>query len=290
MQFMNAPAFKDNAHEALHDANLREALRRMNSGFVPRRQQAVDGLPEFEALRERSRELKDHVLANLDHYLEVFERNCMAAGGKVHWCPTAEDARGIVLELCRKAGAKTVTKGKSMIAEEIHLNPFLERNGITPVETDLGEYIVQLAQEPPSHIIGPAVHKTKDQVSDLFLEHHRKYGKTERQTEAGKLIGEAREILRQKYLDADIGITGANFLIAETGSTVIVTNEGNGDLTQMLPRVHVVVTSIEKVLPTLEDVSTILRLLARSATGPTPRSAPGRSGRRTSTARTSSTW
>jgi L-lactate dehydrogenase complex protein LldF len=267
MQFMNARAFKENAQEALADRNLREALGRMNSGFVPRRQQAVDRLPEFDALRDRGVELKNHILAHLDHYLETFERNCVKAGGHVHWCAGPEDARNVILKLCREAGAKTVTKGKSMIAEEIHLNPFLERNGVQPIETDLGEYIIQLAEEPPSHIIGPAVHKTKEQVSDLFQLHHRKYGKTERQTEAAAIVNEAREILRQKYLDADVGITGANFLIAETGSTIIVTNEGNGDLTQTLPRTHVVITSIEKVVPTLEDATTLLRLLARSATG-----------------------
>jgi len=267
MQFMNPTGFKQNAREALADDNLRTALERMNSGFVPRRQAAVDELPEFEALRTRGREIKDHVLANLDHYLETFERTCTAAGGQVHWCPSAEDARAVILDVCRQADARSVTKGKSMIAEEIHLNGFLERQGIEVVETDLGEYIIQLAEEPPSHIIGPAVHKTKDQVSDLFLKHHRKYGKTERQTEPAKMIAEAREVLRQKYLDADVGITGANFLIADTGSTIIVTNEGNGDLTQLLPKVHVVITSIEKVLPTLEDAATMLRLLARSATG-----------------------
>jgi L-lactate dehydrogenase complex protein LldF len=267
MQFMNPGAFKENAKDALADENLRTALNRMNSGMVPRRQEAVAGLPEFEQLRERGREIKNHTLANLDYYLETFEANCTAAGGHVHWAATAEDAREAVLEICRKANARTVTKGKSMIAEEIHLNRFLERNGIEPIETDLGEYIVQLADEPPSHLVGPAIHKTKDQVSDLFLEKHRQYGKTERQTEPTKLIAEAREVLRQKFMDADVGITGANFIVAETGSTIIVTNEGNGDLTQLLPRVHIVVTSIEKAVPTLEDVSTLLRLLARSATG-----------------------
>jgi L-lactate dehydrogenase complex protein LldF len=267
MQFMNAPAFKENAREALADPNLREAMGMLRVGFTTRRQQAADALPEFDQFRARAREIKDHALANLDTYLELFEQNCTAAGGHVHWCPTADDARAAILEICRKAGARTVTKGKSMVAEELHLNGFLERHDIQPIETDLGEYIVQLAGEPPSHIIGPAIHKTKDQVSDLFQQHHRQYGLTERQTEPQKMIGEARQVLRQKYLDADVGITGANFLIAETGSTIIVTNEGNGDLTQMLPKVHIVVTSIEKVLPTLEDAATILRVLARSATG-----------------------
>jgi L-lactate dehydrogenase complex protein LldF len=260
-------AFKENAAQALTDPHLASALGRMTQGLVPRRAEALAALPEYEALRQRGAELKDHVLANLDHYLEVFEKNCTAAGGQVHWCPTAEDARRVILEVCRDAGARTVTKGKSMVAEELRLNEHLERHGITPVETDLGEYIVQLAEEPPSHIIAPAVHKTREQVSDLFHAHHVQYGKTERQTEPEALIGEAREVLRRKYLDADVGITGANYLIAETGSSVIVTNEGNGDLTQILPKVHLVVASIEKVVPTLEDATTILRLLARSATG-----------------------
>jgi L-lactate dehydrogenase complex protein LldF len=267
IELKDARAFKENARQALADPNLAAALGRMTRGLVPKRAEAVAALPEYEALSERARELKDHVLGNLDHYLEVFEKNCTAAGGQVHWCPTADDARRVILELCQAAEAKTVTKGKSMITEEIRLNGFLEKHGITPVETDLGEYIVQLAGEPPSHIIAPAVHKTREQVADLFHEHHAQYGKTERQSEPEALIGEAREVLRQKYLDADVGITGANFLIAETGSTVIVTNEGNGDLTQILPRVHLVVASIEKVVPTLEDATTILRLLARSATG-----------------------
>ena len=260
-------AFKQNAKRAMVDAPLQESLRRLETGFTAARKAAADGLPEFEDLRDEARGIKNHVLEHLDLYLERFESRVTEQGGQVHWCETPRDARAAILDICRKVGAKTVTKGKSMVAEEIALNPFLEENGIEPVETDLGEYIIQLADEPPSHIIGPAVHKTKDQVSDLFHEHHQKYGKTERIEEPEALVAEAREILRQKYFDADVGITGANFLIAETGSTVIVTNEGNGDLTQMLPRIHIVVASLEKIVPTLEDASTILRVLARSATG-----------------------
>ena len=267
MEFMKPGAFKDNARNALADDNLRSAMAMLNAGMIPNRQGAVDRLPEFDLLSQRGRELKDHVLGHLDYYLERFERNCKAAGGQVHWCSTAEDARQAVLKICRSVDAKSVTKGKSMVAEEIHLNQFLEQHEIEPVETDLGEYIIQLAEEPPSHIIGPAIHKTKDQVSDLFLKHHAKLGRTERQTEPPALVNEAREILRQKYFDADVGITGANYLIAETGSSIIVTNEGNGDLTQTLPKIHIVITSLEKVVPTLEDATTFLRILARSATG-----------------------
>lgn len=259
--------FKNAARGAIADPNLRQALGNLETGFVAARSRAAAGLDEFEAMRDVAVDLKNHILANMDFYLARFEERVVAQGGTVHFCATAEEARQTILDLCRDYGAKTVTKGKSMVAEEIALNPFLEANGVEPIETDLGEYIIQLAEEPPSHIIGPAVHKTKDQVSDLFHEHHGKYGKTERLTEPEDLVNEAREVLRQKYFDADVGITGANFLIAETGSTIIVTNEGNGDLTQMLTPAHVVISSIDKVVPTLEDVSTILRVLARSATG-----------------------
>ena len=267
MEFMKPDAFKDNARKAIADENLQSAMNMLNASMIPNRQGAVDNLPEFNKLSHRGRELKDEILANLDFYLERFERNCRAAGGRVHWCSTSDEARAAVLEICHSVDAKLVTKGKSMIAEEINLNEFLEQNGITPVETDLGEYIIQLAEEPPSHIIGPAIHKTKDQVSDLFLQHHAKLGRTERQTEPSKMVNEARLILREKYFKAVVGITGANYLIAETGSSIIVTNEGNGDLTQTLPKIHIVVTSLEKVVPTLEDATTLLRLLARSATG-----------------------
>ncbi len=267
MKFMQPLAFKDNVPDALADENLRESLGKMEPGFVARRRESVEELPEFESLRERGRELKDHALNHLDYYLELFEKNCSQQGGQVHWCSTADDARQAILQICQRVEAKTVTKGKSMVAEEIELNSFLEAHNITPVETDLGEYIIQLADEPPSHIIAPAMHKTKDQVSDLFHQHHPEYGLHERQTEPEKMIDEARQVLRQKYYDADVGITGANFLVAEAGSSIIVTNEGNGDLTQLLGKVHIVITTIEKVMPTLEDVSTILRLLARSATG-----------------------
>ena len=260
-------AFNANAAEALLDADLQAALGAAQAGFGVKRRKAIEGLPEFEALCDQAAAIKDHVLDHLDVYLERFETQVFASGGMVHWCEDAEQARQIIVKLCRSVNAKMVTKGKSMVAEEIGLNPFLEANGIRPVETDLGEYIIQLADEPPSHIIGPALHKTRDQVSDLFHAHHRALGFAERQTEGEALAGEARAILRQQYLQADVGITGANFLIAETGSTVIVTNEGNGDMTQIFPRMHIVIASIEKIVPTLEDAATLLRVLARSATG-----------------------
>jgi L-lactate dehydrogenase complex protein LldF len=260
-------AFVDNARRALADPTLQRALGLARTGFPLKRAQAVARLPEFEALREEGRAIKDHVLAHLDCYLELYERNVTALGGHVHWARDAAEARAAVLEICRSVDAKIVTKGKSMIAEEIALNDHLENNGITPVETDLGEYIIQLRHEPPSHIIAPAIHLMKEQVADSFRAAHTELPADRPLADPQTLCEEARTILRPRFLAADVGITGGNFLIAETGSSIIVTNEGNGDLTQTLPRVHIVMASIEKIVPTLEDAATLLRLLARSATG-----------------------
>ncbi|MDP1962008.1 MAG: LUD domain-containing protein, partial [Reyranella sp.] len=172
--------FNENVGHALADPNLQDSLAMLKVGFSERRRQAAERLPEFEALRDRARDIKNHALANLDFYLEEFERKVLALGGHVHWAPTAADARRIIGELCRSMGARTVAKSKSMVAEEIALNEHLEAIGIAPIETDLGEYIIQLRHEPPSHIIAPAVHLTKDQVADTFLEHHAKLGFTKR--------------------------------------------------------------------------------------------------------------
>ncbi|MEX0404565.1 LutB/LldF family L-lactate oxidation iron-sulfur protein [Aquibium sp. LZ166] len=264
---ITSPAFKQNARHALDDAQLQKALGNVRGGFIDKRQKAVDALPEFDALRDSARDIKNHTLENLDLYLEAYESQVTAAGGHVHWAETAADARRIVLDICRMTNARTVTKGKSMITEEIELNDFLEAAGIQPIETDLGEYIIQLRGEHPSHIIAPAVHVNKEQVEADFRRVHNHLAPDRDLTEPETLLDEARRILRAKYFEADVGITGANFLVAETGSSIIVTNEGNGDLTQILPRVHVVLASIEKIVPTLNDASQILRVLARSATG-----------------------
>jgi L-lactate dehydrogenase complex protein LldF len=260
-------AFKENARAALGNANLQKALTLMRSGFPERRAAAIARLPEFEALREEAKAIKDHVLEHLDFYLETFEQQVTARGGQVHWCRTPQEARETVLAICRRLDAKTVTKGKTMIAEEIALNDYLEENGVTPVETDLGEYIIQIRKEYPSHVIAPAIHLVKEQVAASFRATHTDLDPNRVLEEAPTLVAEARAVLRQKFLAADVGITGANFCIAETGSTIIVTNEGNGDLTQTLTKAHIVLASLEKLVPTLEDVSTILRVLARSATG-----------------------
>ena len=259
--------FKRNAHAALADADLQRSLGVLETNFIARRKLVADKLPEFDALRDAARDIKNHTLAHLDLYLEEYESRVVAQGGHVHYAATAADARALVLDICRKLNAATVTKGKSMIAEEVGLNDFLSEHGITPIETDLGEYIIQLRHELPSHIIAPAVHLSKAQVEADFRRVHTQLAPDRDLTQPEKLLAEARAILREKFLSADVGITGANFLIAETGTSIIVTNEGNGDLTQTLPRVHIVLTSIEKLVPTLEDAAQLLRVLARSATG-----------------------
>ncbi len=255
--------FEANAHTALENPALQSALAKIKTGWVAGRARAADRLPEFDALRDHGRDIKNHSLAHLDLYLEAFEAKVVELGGTVHWARDAAEARAVILDICRAVGARTVTKSKSMITEEIGLNAFLEAHDLQPIETDLGEYILQISGQPPSHIVGPAVHMTKDEISDLFEQHHG----GPRLEEASDLVAAARKIMRRHYLAADVGVTGANFLVAETGSAITVTNEGNAELTQGLPRTHIVVTSLEKVVPTMEDAFTLLRLLARSATG-----------------------
>ena len=259
--------FKNNVHKALADDGLQSALKNARRGFVDKRRAAMDALPEFEAIRQAAIEIKQHSLAHLEQYLTQFETQVNNNGGQVHWAESPSQATKIITELCKSVAAKKITKGKTMVGEEIGVNEAILAQGMQPVETDLGEYIIQLAKEPPSHIIAPAVHKSRKQIADLFHAHHAELGYDQPLEDPQAIVNEAREILRKEYVEADVGITGANLLIAETGSTVIVTNEGNGDLTASLPRMHIVIASIEKVVPTLEDATTILRLLARSATG-----------------------
>ncbi len=264
---LTSPNFRANAAEALRDAPLQVALGNMKTGFIATRARAVAALPEFDALRDNARDIKNHVLTHLDLYLERFEAKVREAGGNVHFARDANEACEIVLGLCREKEARLVTKSKSMITEEIGLNARLERAGITPVETDLGEYIIQLRGETPSHIIAPAIHLGRAEVERDFRRSHTGLDENRDLSTAPLLLAEARKMLRERFLAADVGITGANFLVAETGSSVIVTNEGNGDLTQILPKTHIVLASIEKIVPTLEDMSQIMRLLARSASG-----------------------
>jgi L-lactate dehydrogenase complex protein LldF len=257
--------FKARAHGALADARLQSVLKRFGSGFADKRAAAREayGVEAFEELRRASEAIRNRGLAALDVWLLRFEEEATRRGSKVLWAKDAEEIRRHVLEICARHGVKKAIKSKSMVSEEAGLNEALEANGVTPVETDLGEYIIQLAKEPPSHIIAPAIHKDKEQVSDLFAEHHRR----PRLTDTEALTREAREMLRAHFLSAELGISGGNFLVAETGSVALVTNEGNGRMVTTLPKVHVAITGIEKVIPTLEDLSTLNRVLPRSATG-----------------------
>jgi len=257
--------FKQRAPGKLADANLQAALRKLQGNFVRGRAERVAELDNFEAIRDAAAAIRERALADLDVYLETFERNAMAAGAQVHWAESTEEASRIVCELAARYGVKKAVKSKSMVSEECALNDALAAAGVEVVETDLGEYILQLAHEPPSHIVAPVVHKTRDEVSDLFADRH----KAPRKTDISALTREAREVLRPHFLTADMGISGANFIVAETGSTLIVTNEGNGRMVTTLPRVHVAITGIEKVVPTLEDVATLMRLLPRHGTGQT---------------------
>ncbi len=258
--------FIPRAAAGLANPVLQANLKRFGeTGLAAQRGRAVQayGPAEFEALRDAGEAIRNRALEHLDLWIERFEREAMARGATVLFAETTADVRRMVLDIAKRHGLKKAVKSKSMLSEEAGLNEALAAGGVTPVETDLGEYIIQLAGEPPSHIIAPAVHKSRDEVSDLFERHHG----GQRRTDIPELTHEARARLRQHFLSADLGISGGNFLIAETGSGVIVTNEGNGRMVTTLPRVHVCITGIEKVLPTLNDFSTLLRLLPRSATG-----------------------
>jgi len=257
--------FKTTARVKLADPRLQAALEKLQDNFVKGRAERVAELDNFPAIRDAAAEIRDRALEHLDVYLEEFERNATARGTVVHWAETTADVNRIVCELAAKYGVRKAAKSKSMVSEECALNDALEAAGVEVIETDLGEYILQLAKEPPSHIVAPVVHKTRDEVSDLFEQKHRR----PRTAVIAELTREAREMLRPHFLSADMGITGANFVVAETGSTLIVTNEGNGRMVTSLPRVHVAITGIEKVVPTLEDIATLLRLLPRHATGQT---------------------
>jgi len=260
--------FRAASKKALADAGLKQALGRLGTHFVQRRLDSIDRYGgDWEALREQGRAIRDYALTHLDTLLETFERAVTARGGKVHWARDAAEARAIVLAILKENGARTVTKGKSMVSEEIGLNAFLESQGITPVETDLGEYIIQLRQEPPSHIIAPAFHLNKEDVAVAFRRAHTSLDATRPLEERTALVSEARQMLRAAFESADVGITGANFLSAAEGAAVLVTNEGNGDLTRLLPKTHIVLTGIEKVVADLDDAAVLLRLLTRSATG-----------------------
>lgn len=260
---ISAMHFKRKASENLHDAKLQYALEKLQTKFVVGRSLALEGLPDYAQLSEQATQLRDHTIKHLAHYLDAFEQRAQAAGSHVHWAENTEDVSRILVKIAQEHNVKKAVKSKSMVTEECSVNEALESNGVQVIETDLGEYILQLAQEPPSHIVAPVIHKSKEDIADLFEAHHR----VPRKNSIAEMCREAREILRPHFLSADMGITGANFLVAETGSVLIVTNEGNGRLVTTLPKIHVAITGIEKVVPTLDDVALLLRLLPRSATG-----------------------
>ena len=258
-----SPRFGERAAVALKDAFLQEALTIATTKFIGLRKDSFASFPQGEELRDQARAIKEATLQKLDHYLEQLADNVERLGGHVHWATTGDEARETILRLCRDRGVKMAVKSKSMATEEIDLNEALERAGVTPIETDLGEYIIQLAHEKPSHIIAPAIHKTMGQVADLFSRELKERFAADPEV----LTAAARKELRQKFLQADMGITGANFAVADTGTVVLVTNEGNGRMVTSLPRIHVAVMGIEKVIPSMTDLMVFLAILARSATG-----------------------
>src|ERR1700741_2840934 len=263
MNHLSSETFGENAKAALADTQLRGALRHATSLFGKRRLEAARGLENWEDLRTQARAIKDEVLLHLDRYLETFAANAEQRGAVVHWACDAAEANRIICDLARARNARTIVKSKSMTTEETHLNAALEAAGMQVVETDLGEYIIQLAKEPPSHIIAPAIHKTRGQIAELF---NAELGMP-LTDDIARLTSTARATLRDRFAAADVGISGVNFAIAETGTIVIVENEGNIRLTTSLPRVHIAVMGIEKVLPRFADLDVFLKLLPRSGTG-----------------------
>jgi len=255
-------SFIHDSTAAVHNQTLQSRLRVLTT-FTIKRNAAFADLEDGEALRDRARQIKEQTIGNLDGYLLELETNVVRLGGTVHWARTGDEACAIVLELARKNNVTRVVKSKSMVTEEVELNEALEHAGIEAVETDLGEYIVQLAHEKPSHILAPAVHKSKGDISALFAE---KLG-VANLIEAEEMTVVARKRLREKFCTAEMGITGANFAIAETGSIVLVENEGNIRLSTTLPKIHVALVGIEKLVPSLEDLAVFLKILARSASG-----------------------
>jgi L-lactate dehydrogenase complex protein LldF len=258
------PRFRHSATIAIENIRLQGALEGATARFRSHRESALADYPQADALRDHFKKIRSSTLARLGEHLETFERNAAAAGATIHWAETAEEAGNIVTNLAQERGVSLVAKSKSMTTEEIHLNQRLESAGITPVETDLGEWIVQLAEETPSHIIAPAIHKTRAQVAELLS---REAGQPLAGDDIPALTAEARRMLRQKFLAAGMGVSGGNLGIAESGTVVLVTNEGNAEMVTNLPPIHVAIIGIEKIAPTWNDAAAWLSLLARSATG-----------------------
>jgi L-lactate dehydrogenase complex protein LldF len=263
---MSAPAgtFQERVDKALGNAQLKVALERTTGNARRKRAAAVEAWPDFVAARAAAAAIKDHSIDHMAYYLEMFERNALASGAQVHWARDPDEACRIVIDICKAANAKTVTRSKSMLGEEIGLPHALADAGIRRVETDLAEHIIQLAGETPSHIIWPAAHRTREDVAMLFDQYHREKPTAH---DVVSMVGSARKELREDFFAADVGISGANFLCADTGAICTITNEGNAELTTTPPRVHIVTAGIEKIVASTEHALQLTRLLVRSATG-----------------------
>jgi L-lactate dehydrogenase complex protein LldF len=256
--------FQENVARALANPQLKIAIRRTTDRAESKRAEAIRNFPNFDHARTQGKRIKDHVIENLGYYLTEFERNATANGAVVHWASDARQACSIVIDICSRQKGRRVTRAKSMLGEEIGLADALDDAEFDRVETDLAEHIIQLAGDPPSHIVWPSMHRTREDVVRLFRKHHQHPTDSEEITE---LVDSARRELRPKFLTADIGITGANFLLADSGSVCTVTNEGNAELTTTPPDVHIVTAGIEKLVPSMAHAIPLLRLLVRSATG-----------------------
>ena len=248
---------------ALQNTQLQKNLRYTLSKTIHSRNQTVAQVTNWEELRQHAHQVKAHTLSKLADYLEELEKRVLERGGQVIWAETAQEAVRFVVDLARRKGVRKVVKGKTMLGEEIHLNEELEKAHIQAVETDLGEYIVQLSRETPSHLIAPALHKSRGEIADLFAE---KLG-MEPTDDVQSITMTARKLLRHQFLSARMGITGVNFAVAETGTLVIVENEGNARISVSAPEVHIALMGIEKVIPRSSDLAVFLKLLAHSATG-----------------------
>src|SRR5580700_1665239 len=259
-----APTFPMAAKTALGDVQLRKNVRHATDVIQAKRARVVAEMPDWEELREAGKQIRQHTMENLDFYLEEFETNCTRAGGVVHWARDAEEARRIIVGLVKASGSEEVIKVKSMTTEEIQLNSALEAAGIHPFETDLAELIIQLGEDRPSHIVVPALHKNRQQIREIF---QRKMNLPELGKKPQDLADAARMFLREKFLRVKTGVSGANFLIAETGGVCVVESEGNGRMCLTLPETLITVAGIDKVLPRFEDLEVMLQLLPRSATG-----------------------
>jgi L-lactate dehydrogenase complex protein LldF len=262
-----ARAFPVAAKEALGNAQLRRNVYHATDVIRNKRALRVEEMPDWQQLRETASEIKQHTLAHLDFYLEEFARNCEAAGGKVHWARDADEANAIAVKTIREfagEGAQEVIKVKTMTSDEVQMNVALEAAGITPIETDLADMIVQLGHDEPSHIVVPALHKNRVEIRDIF---RREMNLPELTEQPEELAAAARRYLRERFLRTKIGISGANFLVAETGAVCVVESEGNGRMCVTLPEMLITLVGIEKVIPRSQDLEVFLQLLPRSATG-----------------------